>query len=107
MRAQGPVVLGDLPSPLLQNHRQTQTRNKARRTVRQAGRVVYSLTDAAAGSFVAGGDFVEERKARPWSTSQIGTDLPAAETQWGWRVSLRQTQLEGTCRPCTTYSPVA
>ena len=30
-----------------------------------------------------------------------------AETQSGRRVSLRQTQLEGTCHPCTTYSRVA
>ena len=42
------------------------------------------------------------------SASPIGAPLSRpAETQAGRRVSLRHTQLEGTCRPCTTYSRLA
>jgi hypothetical protein len=42
------------------------------------------------------------------SASPIGAALSRPpETQAGRRVSLRHTQLEGTCRPCTTYSRLA
>jgi hypothetical protein len=42
------------------------------------------------------------------SASPIGAALSRpAETQAGRRVSLRHTQLEGTCRACTTYSRLA
>ena len=91
---------------VLQDHRQTQTRRQSTSIqFDQAGQVVHSLADAVT-VLVAGGDFIEDRKARLGPRPRWA-DLPAVEAQAGRRVSLRQTQLEGTCRPCTTYSRVA